>query len=366
MADKYIIRVTAGPDYDMDSQQEVPVNSPRPLKFSTDLMDIELNVRVQNYRGLPRNSPSTSPYFDREPHKYNNDQYSISLKFAPKKPQEDMTTLTEGGERVDDEGEEVPDDVATEGISGNDLQFGNDFDHPIRDRLPPGFGTAMNIVKWWIDPGLEGDAYADKPYLYGAALSSFNAVHVGSPKEEKDGEEGGKVGIWVEEGGDQAGLEWRNELGVPEDGKKRMKWALDKANKEKWVWEYGRTYAADFYNPYIDFKDYALRLPGFNLPIMKYWDGQGLRYVSFFFFLRLVSLHCTFSFWLCTSQRNAVHFPPTLFFAHHRSTWNLSHFFVHSIGTTPNAHINSDTSFGTVQLAMCTSWSCSLCTSPRI
>jgi hypothetical protein len=28
--------------------------------------------------------------------------------------------------------------------------------------------------------------------------------------------------------------------------------------------------------------DFALRLPGFTLPIMKYWDGQGLRYVHFF------------------------------------------------------------------------------------
>jgi hypothetical protein len=25
------------------------------------------------------------------------------------------------------------------------------------------------------------------------------------------------------------------------------------------------------------FPDFALRLPGFTMPIMKYWDGQGLR-----------------------------------------------------------------------------------------
>jgi Protein of unknown function (DUF1769) len=35
-----------------------------------------------------------------------------------------------------------------QGINGDDLVFGNDFDHPIRDRLPPGFGTAFKIVKW--------------------------------------------------------------------------------------------------------------------------------------------------------------------------------------------------------------------------
>jgi hypothetical protein len=56
-----------------------------------------------------------------------------------------------------------------------------------------------------------------------------------------------------------------------------MKWALRADSKEKWVWEYSRTYGVDFFNPYIDFNEFALRLPGFSLPIMKYWDGQGLR-----------------------------------------------------------------------------------------
>ncbi|KAK4225420.1 hypothetical protein QBC38DRAFT_264290 [Podospora fimiseda] len=276
MTDKYIIRVTAGPDYDMSCQTEVAVNSPNPLKISSDLIDVELNVKVKNYRGLPRGSPSTSPYFEVEPHKYNNDQYSIGFKFSLKEPEKDMSELTEGGERVDDEGEEIEhtEEDVIGGILGRDLQFGNDFDHPIRDRLPPGFGTAMNIVKWWIDPGLEGDAYADRPYLYGCGLSSFNAVWVGGEKEEGLKVEEDKGGIWIEEGGDE---EWRGTIGVPEDGKKRMKWALNEENRGKWVWEYGRTYGVDFYNPYIDFSEYALRLPGFSVPIMKYWDGQGLR-----------------------------------------------------------------------------------------
>lgn len=56
-----------------------------------------------------------------------------------------------------------------------------------------------------------------------------------------------------------------------------MKWALQEASKEDWVWEYGRTYAVDFFNAYLDFSEFALRLPGYAVPIMKYWDGQGLR-----------------------------------------------------------------------------------------
>lgn len=259
MAEKYIIRVTAGSGYDVDAHQVVPVNSPEPLKISSGLMDVELNVRVQNYRGLPKNSPTTSAYFSTPPHDYNKDQYSIAFRFSPKEP-------------AAGPGKEAADAQAKKGISAADLQFGNDFDHPIRDRLPPGFSTAMNIVKWWIDPGLEGDAYADEPHLYGPGLSSFNALHVG--KGEFDPKKGG---LWFEEGGDEEGLEARHAIGAPDTARDRMKWALKKDSKEAWVFEYGKNYCVDFFNPYLDFGDFNLRLPGFTLPIMKYWDGQGLR-----------------------------------------------------------------------------------------
>ncbi|KAL2186411.1 DUF1769-domain-containing protein [Thermothelomyces heterothallicus CBS 203.75] len=270
MAHKYVIRVTAGPDYDLSSHIEVPVNSAEPVHIASDLVDADLCVRVQSYRGLPRGAPKSSPYFDAAPHRDNGDQYSIAMRFQLKRPPTAPgRPLTNGEEDEADTEEQRP-----AGVLGTDLQFGNDLDHPIRDRLPPGFGTAMNIVKWWIDPGLEGDPYADAPYLYGPALSSFNVVCVGEGEQDE-----ARGGLWFEEGGDEAGAEWRRRIGAPEDAKQRMKWALKAENKEKWTWEYGRTYGVDFFNPYIDFNDFALRLPGFNLPIIKYWDGQGLRYV---------------------------------------------------------------------------------------
>ncbi|KAK0749722.1 hypothetical protein B0T18DRAFT_479631 [Schizothecium vesticola] len=235
----YLLRVTAGPSYDPATHVPVPVNSPSTIPIAHPEMAIDLAVRIQNYRGLPPSAPATSPYFDAEPHKSNGDLYSIAFRFTPKPP-----AGAQGG--------------AGEGISGDDLQFGNDFDQPIRAHLPPGFNTALNIVRWWIDPGLDGDAYADKPYLYGPALSSFNAVRAG--EGEVDAEKGGLYG-------------------APEGGRERMRWALKEGSKRGWVWEYGRGYGVDFYNPYVDFDKFALRLPGFGLGILRYWDGQGLRYV---------------------------------------------------------------------------------------
>jgi hypothetical protein len=185
-------------------------------------------------------------------------------------------------------------------------------------------------VKWVVDPGLDGDVYADQPYLYGPALSSVNTLHVGASgasskssdtEDEQDGAgegEVGEAGMVFEEGGHEEGLEVRREKGVPDTEAARKKYFLNEENRKAWTWEEGRTYGCDFFNPYLDFNgefgtfswishwmlremkkrnentvrrdtevdantkplDFALRLPGFTLPIMKYWDGQGLRCVS--------------------------------------------------------------------------------------
>ncbi|KAI0389607.1 DUF1769-domain-containing protein [Xylariaceae sp. FL0594] len=255
MADKYVLRVTAGSDYNIDKQVEVPVNSAETVKISSDLIDAEVNIRVQGYAGLPKGSPETSPYFDLEPHSANDDQYSIAIRFTLKRPR-----------AADAAGD------GAKGISGHDLQFGNDFDHPIRDRLPPGFSYALNLVKWWVDPGLDGDPYADKPYLYGPALSSFNTVHAGAGDHDPE-----KGGLAFDEGGDDEGMLARRASGAPEGAKERKKWALGDAAKTAWLFEYERPYCVDFFNAYLDFKRFAVRLPGYYLPVMKYWDGQGLR-----------------------------------------------------------------------------------------
>ncbi|PVH88149.1 DUF1769-domain-containing protein [Cadophora sp. DSE1049] len=261
MAHNYVLQVTAGSEYDIKTHKIVPVNQSTPITIDSEHINVDLNVRIQSYRGLPPTSPSTSSYFSLPEHSKANDQYSIAFRFTPKST-----------------------------INGDDLVFGNDFDHPIRDRLPPGFNTAFRIVKWVVDPGLDGDVYADKPYLYGPAASSVNKLHVG-PKAGDGGDKDGKVkegkgkegighheaGLVFEEGGDEEGLELRKEKGVPETEAARKKHFLLEEKRREWEWEQGRVYGCDFYNPYLDFNDFALRLPGFTLPIMNYWDGQGLR-----------------------------------------------------------------------------------------
>jgi len=225
-AENYILSITAGPTY--QDQRPIPINTPERTPITSPRLSASLAIRIQNYRGLPANSPSTSPYFSHAPH--TSDLYSLEFSFTLK----------------------------NEDINGNDLVFGNDFDHPIRDKLPPGFNQAFNLVKWFVDPGLYGDVYAEEPYLYGPLLSSMNVLRVGAMDDRmqerveevrKDRGEGESL----VEGGEGDGVEERERLGVPGDAAGRKKWFLTKGRLEEFTFEKGREYENDFFNPYLDF-----------------------------------------------------------------------------------------------------------------
>ncbi|PGH13885.1 hypothetical protein AJ80_06154 [Polytolypa hystricis UAMH7299] len=255
---QYRLRVTCGPSYDPSTHNLVAVNANTSHVIDTAHARVELCVRIQDYTaGLPPSSPRTCSYFTHPLH--TTDQYSISIHLTPKHP-----------------------------IPGPHLLFGNDFDRPIRDRLPPGTNYALKLVKWTIDPGLEVDAYADRPYMYGPALSSWNYLRVcGRVGEEEEAIKAGHGASRsfhdeiIEEGGEGSGLDIRRLLDVPDDAAARKHFFLDEANREMFEFERGRVYKADFGNPYLGFSDFSLRLPGFSLPVAKYIDEKNheLRYV---------------------------------------------------------------------------------------
>lgn len=224
MADKYVLSVTAGPNY--QDQKPISINTEEPTRIDSPQLTAELRIRIQNYRGLPLSSPKTSPYFDHEKHKH--DLYSLAFSFTPK-----------------------------EDLNGHDIVFGNDFDHAIRDKLPPGFNQAFKIATWFIDPGLYGDVYADEPYLYGPMLSSINNFRVG-PKDDKAQEKIEEVRaneevVVFQEGADGDGEEVREKHNMPQDGPARQKFFLTEQHLKDFTFEKGREYMCDFSNPYLDF-----------------------------------------------------------------------------------------------------------------
>jgi hypothetical protein len=69
---------------------------------------------------------------------------------------------------------------------------------------------------------------------------------------------------------------------VPAASAARQKFFLTEANRKNFTFEKGREYQCDFFNPYLDFNEFALKI-GYGLPnisIIGHWDGQPLRYVD--------------------------------------------------------------------------------------
>ncbi|KAK4988726.1 hypothetical protein LTR66_007232 [Elasticomyces elasticus] len=249
LADQYMLRVTAGPSYDASTHKPVFVNSDKACTFENEFIKAKIKVRIRNYTGLPEESPKTSPYFDHPLH--TKDQYSIGFSFVPKKD-----------------------------LPSKDVVWGNDFDHPVKDRLPPGFNTAFKIVKEFVDPGLSCDAYADQPWVYGPALSCWFALRVGEKAQDGDSFPQPDEKNVIEEGADGDGAAVRKKHNIPDSAEKRRKHFLDASHRQEFSFEKGRCYQGDFFNPYIDFGKFKLRLPGFSLNVLKHINDKShtLRY----------------------------------------------------------------------------------------
>ena len=241
----------------------VPVNGDETVRIDNDLATVSLAVRIQDYNGTfvsqpylyqpecsilnerhlgyPDNSPTTHPIFTHPAH--TTDQYSLTFSIIFKEP-----------------------------VNGNDLLFGHDFDRPIRDRLPPGFNTALRLVKWTIDPSMDGDAYADKPYLFSPALASWNQFRVGN--KVKSGDEVPRVNGVVVQEGDEGGDSGkaRGDGGVPGDASERMKFFQGEEERRRFVFEEGRVYSVGFGNPYLVFNGLFRTFPFFFFfPFLRFY-----------------------------------------------------------------------------------------------
>ena len=118
---------------------------------------------------------------------------------------------------------------------------------------------------------MDGDVDADEPYLYGPLLSSINTLEFGDVAGSTNGEDETKKKVEkkeidsgdsktneeqvrvLEEDGSEDDSTLREKLHIPKDSKARMKYFLNADRRKEFVYEKGREYRCDFYNPYLDF-----------------------------------------------------------------------------------------------------------------
>lgn len=112
-----------------------------------------------------------------------------------------------------------------------------------------GFSIAMNIVKTVVDPNIDGDVYAEKPYLYSPGLATWSQLRIGSKDHALLS--GHDV---VEEGAsDEEALGLRKGTSIPATASGRKKHFQNQQHREAFTFQAGRGYLADFSNAYINF-----------------------------------------------------------------------------------------------------------------
>ncbi|KAF9301386.1 hypothetical protein BGZ74_006804 [Mortierella antarctica] len=192
--------------------------------------------------------------------------------------------------------------------TGDQIVFGNQFEQPLR--LPPFSSIALKFVQF-IDPGLEADIYSDKPWAFSPLIATMNTVNVSEWKADSAAhiDEGvqdhnrGELPQWPSSEGDHiledTSLLFKSKeksgTTTKDNGKevldlahtepvsmntaKRRSYFSQVANLEKHTYEPDHVYSFDFFNPYLDFSSFTLKIPGFSVDITRYWDGQPLTYI---------------------------------------------------------------------------------------
>ncbi|TGZ80160.1 DUF1769-domain-containing protein [Ascodesmis nigricans] len=216
-------------------------NTPDPIRISPTTL---ISLHLKTFTGQPP-APPTSPIFTIPPHQ--SDLFSLQLTFTP-----------------------------SHDINGDDLVLANTFDRPIRDSLPYFFPAAWAGLRI-IDPGVDGDPYADRPFIYGPCLSSINYMRICSPDESSSSSSSSSPEIITED----FRLASDPDLEIPpENAKQRMKYFLDADRRRKFTFRKGVTYKMDFANGFIEFDGFTVTVPrlGWKVSVLRYWDGQPFRY----------------------------------------------------------------------------------------
>jgi len=246
----YILQVKAGSD--LNNLQVVKVNQEgAPLTIDSPYFTGRICIRILGFDGVtPANEApiSNSAYF-------NGTQrlFSIQIQGRFKNP-----------------------------TTADDLMWGIDFDQKLS--VPRMADIALKFVQHTIDPSLECDLHAEKPWSRSPLIATMNTVSIMklSGNTAVKAESPAPLPPWPSPNGEH--VEENTAAGIPQNHHmetgERRKFLKDAAHRQSVAVTPDQVYDFDFFNPFLDFENFQIKFPAvhFSMNIMKYYNGEPLRY----------------------------------------------------------------------------------------
>ncbi|RCK62809.1 hypothetical protein Cantr_09129 [Candida viswanathii] len=237
--------IKASNSYDSDFQI-VPINTQQPLEIDSDIGLFKLYINIKKFDG-------SKPHLSNSLYNLGDDVFLNGEKIDFNVPEK---------EKVENNLRMYVEFTPYKDIKGSQLVFGNDFTYSIKEYVPATLmNTGLKMFNWFINDSIKGDAYTDKPYLYGPGLNSFtymaikNGNTVVDPHAKKP----------VENLGDQL-------KGAPKDPNSRKKYFKNFTKCDAFTFQKDTTYILQFDTDYLKLADskYSVSFTGFDFNVNSY------------------------------------------------------------------------------------------------
>ncbi|KAF9565954.1 hypothetical protein EC968_003984 [Mortierella alpina] len=191
--------------------------------------------------------------------------------------------------------------------AGDQIIFVAEFDRRIQ-RLPPCTSAGLKILHF-LDPAVKVDLYCDKPYIRSPLIVSMNLVHVSSlpirnpDAQTQTADEEKLIPPWTSPNGEHVvedtcllfkALEDRSKASgqpqetpsttpvpaasapAPKSSRQRQHFLAKPKNLIRHRYLPDQMYDFEFTSagPYIDAANFKVKLAGFSIDLLRFWDGQ--------------------------------------------------------------------------------------------
>jgi len=244
------LRVSAGSSLSSLSVLAPNYDETGALDVSSDLFEGKIAVRIRDFAGevgggKERKTTTESDYFD----VHTGLTWSMAIQGRFKKE-----------------------------VNADDVLYGNVFEKPIRDHLPYGTAAALKFVNF-VDPSLEQDIYADKPWALSPLVATMNYLNA-----SKEGAKSDKPAWNSKQPSEDVLALFESPSSAVEalkdNANARRSYFANKAHRQEVTLKPDSWLDMDFCNGYLDFNTFSLKLPGgLHFSLLKYWDGQPVTFV---------------------------------------------------------------------------------------